>query len=141
MGLTAYLYIAVALAVMAFIGAVGYKSYSYGYTQAQVVYEAKIQTIQEASVKEQEREQAANSEAIADYGKHLAELQAKNDQLNSKLQENAVEASKDTDANRISLGSSSLRRLNSIQRAASGTARAKPATHRWVMPWAAKTPA
>ncbi|NTG85878.1 hypothetical protein G6L15_06915 [Agrobacterium rhizogenes] len=103
-------------------GAVG-AAYLYvdhrGYQRAATEYKASIAQMKAdaatARADEIERQSAVNDAAKAAEARRIAEMQAANQSLQSKIEELQREADQDPDANRSALGADSVRRINQIR--------------------------
>ncbi|WP_150131646.1 hypothetical protein [Rhizobium leguminosarum] len=108
-----------ALALLAAVGgAVAYVDHR-GYQRAAVVYQARIDKLvgdyKTAEIAETERQAAANAAAKAREASRIAEMQAANSKLETRIKELADEAAADPDAGKPVLGSSSVRRINEVR--------------------------
>ncbi|WP_260694590.1 hypothetical protein [Rhizobium leguminosarum] len=108
-----------ALALLAAVGgAVAYIDHR-GYQRAAVAYQARIDKIvgdyKTAEIAEVERQIAANNAAKAREASRIAEMQAANSKLETRIRELADEAAADPDAGKPVLGSSSVRRINEVR--------------------------
>lgn len=90
-----------------------------GYQRAAVAYEAKIVGIHAdyaaTALAEVQRQAMANNAAKALEASRIAELQAANSELETRIKELADEADRDPDAGRATLGAAGVRRINSIR--------------------------
>lgn len=115
--IVAWLIVASVVAI-AVLGAVAYIDHR-GYERAAVVYQAKIDKIvndyRAAEIAETERQSAANNAAKAREAIAIAEMQAANSKLETRIKELADEAAKDPDAGKPVLGPSSVRRINEVR--------------------------
>jgi len=90
-----------------------------GYQRAAVEYQARYDKLvaeyNDARTKEIMRQAAANNAAKALEAARIAELQAANSELETRIKELADEADKDPDAGKPALGAAGVRRINSIR--------------------------
>ena len=90
-----------------------------GYQRAAVEYQARydklVSEYNDARAKEIMRQVMANNAAKALEAARIAELQAANSELETRIKELADEADKDPDAGRAALGAAGVRRINSIR--------------------------
>lgn len=108
-----------ALALLAAVGgAIAYVDHR-GYQRAAVAYQARIDKIvgdyKTAEIAETERQAAANNAAKAREASRIAEMQAANSKLETRIKELADEAAADPDAGKPVLGPSSVRRINEVR--------------------------
>jgi uncharacterized protein YlxW (UPF0749 family) len=93
--------------------------YDSGYQDAAGKFTAQIAEMKAAAVKaanaETERQDAANNAAKEREAARIAQIEAANDSLQSKIEELQREASKDPNAGRVVLGAPSVRRINQIR--------------------------
>lgn len=103
--------------VAAILGAVAYVDHK-GYQRAAVAYQARIDKIvgdyKTAEIAEVERQIAANNAAKAREASRIAEMQAANSKLETRIKELADEAAADPDAGKPVLGAPSVRRINEV---------------------------
>jgi hypothetical protein len=104
-------------AILLLFGAYAYVDHK-GYQRAAVAYQARIDKIvgdyKAAEIAEIERQDAANNAAKAREAIAIAEMQAANSQLETRIKELAGEAAKDPDARKPVLGAPSVRRINEV---------------------------
>lgn len=90
-----------------------------GYQRGTAEGAVKIAELKAAAVTardaEIERQDARNSEAKAREAARIAEMQAANSQLETRIKELAGEAAKDPDARKPVLGAPSVRRINEVR--------------------------
>jgi hypothetical protein len=90
-----------------------------GYQRAATAYTAQIAAIKEqaatARANEIERQVAVNDAAKASEARRIAQMQADNDTLQTKIEELQREASQDPNAGKPALGASSVRRINQVR--------------------------
>ncbi|MBY5865978.1 hypothetical protein [Rhizobium leguminosarum] len=108
-----------ALALLAAVGGtVAYIDHR-GYQRAAVAYQARIDKLvgdyKSAEIAEVERQVAANNAAKAREASRIAEMQAANSKLETRIKELADEAAADPDAGKPVLGTSSVRRINEVR--------------------------
>ncbi|KEA07472.1 hypothetical protein [Rhizobium rhizogenes] len=105
-------------AVLVLVGTYAYAHHG-GYVQAETYYTAQIAQLKAdiatARANEIERQAAVNDAAKASEARSIAQMQADNQTLQTKIEELQREASQDPDAGRAALGSSSVRRINQIR--------------------------
>jgi hypothetical protein len=93
--------------------------YANGYQAAALKYEAQIAAtaaaIAEADANEQRRQTIANNAAKAREERALAEIAAKESEIEELRKELRREAQQDPDADRPSLGSGSVQRINKVR--------------------------
>lgn len=110
--------IAAGLAVCMLFGVYTYVDHR-GYQRAAVEYQARydklVSEYNDARTKEIMRQVVANNAAKALEATRIAELQAANSELETRIKELADEADKDPDAGRAALGAAGVRRINSIR--------------------------
>lgn len=114
---TAYLVVALISA-----GALG-SAYWYidhrGYARAEAYYEAKMAASRAAaataSLREIERQDAANNAAKQAEARSIAEMQAASQSLENRTMELQREADQDPAAGKPALGASSVRRINEVR--------------------------
>ena len=99
-----YLRIALWAAIVAGLGFVEYRVYSYGYNRAAIVYK-------QATDKEIAREHQINEEALKEANHKIQNLQDVTLGLNESLNQAHEAASKDRDANRRAIDAAGVRRL------------------------------
>ena len=114
---TAYL-LAALVAIAALWGVYAYVDHQ-GYQRAAVEYQARydklVSEYNDARAKEIMRQVMANNAAKALEAARIAELQAANSELETRIKELADEADKDPDAGRAALGASSVQRINKVR--------------------------
>jgi FKBP-type peptidyl-prolyl cis-trans isomerase (trigger factor) len=90
-----------------------------GYQRAAVEYQARydqlVSEYNDAHAKEIMRQVMANNAAKALEAARIAELQAANSVLETRIKELADEADKDPDAGRAALGAAGVQRINKIR--------------------------
>jgi hypothetical protein len=90
-----------------------------GYQRAVVTYQARIDKLvgdyKTAEIAEAERQAAANNAAKAREASRIAEMQAANSKLETRIKELADEAAADPDAGKPVLGAPSVRRINEVR--------------------------
>lgn len=90
-----------------------------GYQRAAVTYQARIDKLvgdyNAAEIAETERQVAANNAAKAREASRIAEMQAANSKLETRIKELADEAAADPDAGKPVLGAPSVRRINEVR--------------------------
>jgi hypothetical protein len=90
-----------------------------GYQRAAVTYQARIDKLvgdyKTAEIAETERQAAANNAAKAREASRIAEMQAANSKLETRIKELADEAAADPDAGKPVLGAPSVRRINEVR--------------------------
>jgi len=92
--------------------------YHQGYQRAavecQIKYDKLVYDYNDARAKEIMRQVMANNAAKALEAARIAELQAANSELETRIKELADEADKDPDAGRAALGAFSVQRINTV---------------------------
>lgn len=90
-----------------------------GYERAENYYKGQIAAMKaaaaSASLREVERQDAANNAAKQAEAHRIAEMQAANQSLQNRIEELQREADQDPDAGKPALGASSVRRINQIR--------------------------
>lgn len=90
-----------------------------GYQRAAVTYQARIDKLvgdyKTAEIAETKRQAAANNAAKAREASRIAEMQAANSKLETRIKELADEAAADPDAGKPVLGAPSVRRINEVR--------------------------
>jgi uncharacterized protein YlxW (UPF0749 family) len=106
------------LSVGAFGGTYAYGDHR-GYGRAELKYTAQIASMKAAAATaradEIERQSAVNDAAKAAEARHIAEMQAANQSLQTQIEELQREADQDPDADKPALGADSVRRINQIR--------------------------
>ncbi len=112
-----YVYVAIAAALL--LWAAHTHVYNSGYEAAELRYKAEIAAtaaaLAEADANEQRRQTIANNAAKQREAEALAEIAAREQEINELRKELRLEAQQDPDAGRTALGSGSVQRINKIR--------------------------
>lgn len=111
----AYLYAGVAVVGLLALGYSEYKAYSLGEDHVTVKYEKTISEINAKSLLELQRQNEIADKITNMQKQTIAQLQSKNQELETIQKENEIEAAKDPHTNDTALGASSVLRIGRIK--------------------------
>jgi len=113
------MYVCAVIAAALLLWAVHAHVYNSGYEAAELRYKAEIAAtaaaLAEADANEQRRQTIANNAAKQREAEALAEIAAREQEINELRKELRLEAQQDPDAGHTALGSGSVQRINKIR--------------------------